>query len=70
MLGRKCGHEKKKQSYAAPTQPSSIPEQTKKPVREPTGEAKGYEGIRARIRKGEKWWATMFYALSRNRGAT
>ena len=55
MLGRKCGHDKKKASYAAPMQGPPVPEQPKKPVREPAGEAKGYEEIRARIGKGKKW---------------
>ena len=54
MLGRKCGHEKRKQSYAAPMQPPPVPEQPKKLVKEPAGEAKGYEKIRARIGKGKK----------------
>ena len=45
MLGRKCGHEKKK--YPAAEKP-------KKAVKEPVPEAKGYEEIRARIGKGKK----------------
>ena len=53
MLGRKCGPDKKKQSYAAPMQPPHVPEPPKKPVREPAGEAKGYEEIGARIGKGK-----------------
>ena len=35
-------------------QAPSAPEQPKKAVREPAGEAKGYEEIRARIGKGKK----------------
>ena len=70
MRGGKRGHDEKKQSYAAPMQPPSVPEQPKKLATEPTGEAKGYDEIRARIGKGKKRWATMFYAPSRNRGAT
>ena len=54
MLGRKCGHDKKKASYAAPMQPPPVPEHPKKLVKEPAGEAKGYEEIRARIGKGKK----------------
>ncbi len=54
MLGRKCGHDRKKQSYAAPMLPPPVPEQPKKLVKEPAGEAKGYEEIRARIGKGKK----------------
>ena len=54
MLGRKCGHDKNKQSYAALMQAPSVPERPKKPVKEPAGEAKGYEEIRARIGKGKK----------------
>ena len=60
MLGRKCGHssetrpDKRKASYAAPMQAPSAPEEPKKAVREPAGEAKGYEEIRARIGKGKK----------------
>ena len=54
MLGRKCGHDKKKQSYAAPMQPPPVPDKPQKPVKEPAGEAKGYEEIRARIGKGKK----------------
>ena len=41
MLGRKCGREKEKQSYAAPMQPPPTPERPKKLVKEPAGEAKG-----------------------------
>ena len=70
MLGRKCGHDKKKASYAAPMQGPPVPEQPKKPVREPAGEAKGYEEIRARIGKGKTLWATTSYALPKNRGTT
>ena len=51
MLGRKCGPDKK---HVAPMQPPSVPEQPKRPVKEPAGEAKGYEEIRARIGKGKK----------------
>ena len=47
MLGRKCGHDKKKQSYVAPDRPKEL---AKKPV----PEAKGYEEIRARIGRGKK----------------
>ena len=47
MLGRKCGHDKKKQSYAAPDKPKEL-------VKEPVPAAKGYEEIRARIGKGKK----------------
>ena len=54
MLGRKCGPEKRKQSHAAPMQPPPTPERPKKSVKEPAGEAKGYEEIRARIGKGKK----------------
>ena len=58
--GRKCGHDKKKQSYAAPKptqggvlQPPPVPDKPQKPVKEPAGEAKGYEEIRARLGKGK-----------------
>ena len=51
MLGRKCGPDKKK--YAAPMQTPPMPQQPKKPVKEPAGEAKSYEEIRARIGKGK-----------------
>ena len=44
MLGRKCGHDKRKQSYAAPMQPPPVPEQPKKLVQEPAGEAKRVRG--------------------------
>ena len=55
MLGRKCGHDKKKQSYAAPTQgPPAAPDKPKKLVKEPVPVAKDYDAIRARIRKGKK----------------
>ena len=47
MLGRKCGHDRKKYP-AAPT------EKPKKAVKEPVPEAKGYDEIRARIGKGKK----------------
>ena len=47
MLGRKCGHDRKKYSVA-PTQTA------KKAVKEPVPEAKGYDEIRARIGKGKK----------------
>ena len=53
-LDRKCGHDKKKQSYAVLMQPPPTPEEPNKPVKEPAGEAKGYEEIRARIGKGKK----------------
>ena len=55
MLGRKCGHDKKKQSYAAPMQgPPAAPDKPKKLVKEPVPVAKDYDEIRARIRKGKK----------------
>ena len=46
MLGRKCGPDKNKRM-----QPPSVPEKPKKAVKEPVPEAKGYEEIRARIKK-------------------
>ena len=53
MLGRKCGRDKREHSYAV-GQPPPVPEKPQKPVKEPAGEAKGYEEIRARIGKGKK----------------
>ena len=47
MLGRKCGRDKKKESYAAPDKPKTV-------VKEPVPVAKDYDEIRARIGKGKK----------------
>ena len=50
-----CGPDKKKRAYAAPMQPAaSPPDRAKKLAKEPVGEARGYEEIRARIGKGKK----------------
>ena len=55
MLGRKCGHDKKKQFYAAPMQgPPAAPDKRKKLVKEPVPVAKDYDELRARIGKGKK----------------
>jgi len=46
MIGRKCGPDKTKRM-----QPPPAPPKPKKAVKEPVPEAKGYEEIRARIKK-------------------